>query len=320
MKSKVGRNISIFFCLLLIAAIAALYVYIYAIPSITGSLTETAVLSYGRLSTSNEAKCLIIRTEKVIKAESGGETGYYIPEGEKTRKGVKVMDIYGSPRTSYFCEETGFISYYIDGYEDILTPETMENIVPVAYLGDEEREPAFKPEPTDRTAETVEKGDPVFKLITSDAWTVAAFIPSDYANDYEWGQTVTVVFPDGDEIPGTISSTVDRDDYLLALIQIKRYYPDFAKIRMLDVTIITRDSEGLIVPNSALAEEDGQKGVYVKDINGGYNFKRVKVIVTTENESLLVPDSFTEKNDKDEVVNVDTVRIYDEVLRNAEDK
>ena len=51
MKSKVGRNISIFFCLLLIAAIAALYVYIYAIPSITGSLTETAVLSYGRLST-----------------------------------------------------------------------------------------------------------------------------------------------------------------------------------------------------------------------------------------------------------------------------
>jgi len=319
MRSKVGRSISIFFILLLVGAIAALYVYIYAIPSITGSLTETAVLSYGRLSTSNEAKALIIRTEKVVTAESSGSVSYYITEGEKTRKGVKVADIYGSPNTSYFCEETGFISYYTDGFETRLTPENMESIEPVAYLGDENREPAFVPEPSDRTSETLEKGDPVFKLITSDEWYVAAFIPSDYSADYEWNQTVTVVFSDGTEIPGTVSGTVDKGDHLLALIQIKRYYPEFAKIRLVDVTIITRDSEGLIVPNSALAEEDGFQGVYVKNINGEYNFKRVKVIVSTETESLLVPDSFTEKDEAGESKNVDTVKIYDEVLRNAGD-
>ena len=321
MKSKVRRNIAIIFCMLLIAAIAAMYVYIYAIPNITGSLTETAVLSYGRLSTSNEAKCLIIRTEQVVTADSSGETSYYVSESEKTRKGIKVLDIYGSPNTSYFCQETGFISYYTDGFEDVLTPETMEDIDPGAYIAEKEGdEPVFKPEPKDRSASSVVKGDPVFKLITSDAWYVAAFIPTELAKDYEWRQNVTVVFKDGTEIPGNIQSTIDKGSYLLAIIQIKRYYPEFAKIRLEDVTIITKDSEGLIVPNTALAEVDGQPGVYVKDINGGYNFKRVKIIVSGNTESLLVSDSFTEKNEKDETVTVETVKIYDEVLRNAEDK
>jgi len=320
MKSKVGRNISIIFCVLLIAAIAALYVYIYAIPDITGSLTETAVLSYGSLSTSNEAECLIVRTERVYTANRSGEISYYIKEGEKTRKGVKVLDIYGSGSEAYFCEETGFISYYTDGFEDILTPETLEEINPEDYLSTEEEEAKYKPEIVDRTAETVEEGDPVYKLINSDEWYVAAFIPKDYAQDYEWNQSVSVVFDDGTEMPGIVASTTEKGDYLLAIIQIKQYYPEFAKLRMEHVTIITRNSEGLLVPNSAIAEEDGKKGVYVKDINGDYNFTRVKIIVSTETESILAPDSFTEKDENGEPVSVSTVEIYDEVLRNAEDK
>lgn len=321
MKSKVGRNISIFFCVLLIAMIAALYLYIYAIPDISGSLTETAVLSYGRLSVSNEAECLIVRSEKVYTAKRGGEISYYVKEGDKTRKGVKILDIYGGgSNDAYYCESTGFVSYYTDGFEDILTPETLEQIEPGDYISTEEKEARYSPNIADRSASSANEGDPVYKLISSDSWYVAAFVPMSYAQNYEWNRSVTVAFSDGTEMPGVISSTVEKGDLLLAVIQIKQYYPEFAKLRMEHVTIITQNNEGLLVPNSAIAEEDGKKGVYVKDINGDYNFTRVNIIVSTDTESLLTPDSFGEADENGDTVSVNTVEIYDEVLRNAEDK
>ncbi|MBR0051879.1 MAG: hypothetical protein IJP57_08015, partial [Firmicutes bacterium] len=91
-----------------------------------------------------------------------------------------------------------------------------------------------------------------------------------------------------------------------------------------DVTIITEDNNGLIIPTSARAmqeQEDGTmlEGVYVKTIRDDYVFRRIQVLAEDEEsgETLITPDSFYEKDENGESVLVATVDVYDEVLRDA---
>ena len=308
---KAKRNILILICMILAAACVGLYIYIYTIPKISGSLTDTVVLSWGRLRTQNDATAIVVRSEHVISAEQEGILSYYIEDSEKTRRFVKVADVYpvkGSP-VGYTCDETGFVSYYLDGYEDILTPDTIGEIVPEEYL---ELEEYIVPQ--DIRKETAVAGQELFKIVNSDVWDIVALVPEENAWAYEWNDDVTAIIGDK-ELSCRISSLTDKGDYWLAVMATKQYYEDFARLRMVDVTVITEDSEGLIVPNSAITEVDGQLGVYVKNLNDEYDFTRIKIITEGENEVLVASDSFTEKDQDGETKTVGTVSIYDEVLR-----
>lgn len=315
MKERLKRDILIILGLLFLIAVVALYVYIYAIPSITGSLKETVILNYGNLQTSSKLSCLIVRSEKVQTANEGGRVSYYAEESSKNRRGVKVLDIYTtSGNHPYYCPATGFVSYYFDGLESLLGPDTLANIDPKDFIGESPKYPA---RPESIVAEEVRAGEVLYKLVDSNLWYIAAFVPKDLQRRYKTGMDVKVEFADGTRIPGSITEMIKRGDYVVTLISTKRYYSEFAKLRLEELTLISEDSEGLIVPETALAAEDGLEGVYVKDINGNYKFTRVKVLVRSEGNLLLHMGDFSEYNKNGEPVTVSSVSIYDEVLRDA---
>ena len=308
---KAKRNILILIFTIIAAVCAGLYIYIYTIPKISGSLTDTAILTWGQLRTQNDATAIVVRSEQVITAEQEGMLSYYIEDSEKTRRYVKVADVYpakGSP-VGYTCAETGFVSYYLDGYEAVLTPDTISEIVPEDYLSLDEYIV-----PKDIRSGTAVEGQELYKLINSDVWYIVALVPEEDAWDYEWNKSVTVIIGEK-ELSCTITSLIDTGDYWLAVMSTKQYYEEFARLRMVDVTVVTEDAEGLIVPNSAITELDGQKGVYVRNLNDEYDFTRVKVITEGEEESLVASDSFTEKDENGDSKTISTVSIYDEVLR-----
>ena len=313
MKSNIKRNILIVLCLILTAVCVLLYVYIYVIPRITGSLTETVILTYGDLQSSIESDALIIRQEYVVNAEHDGTASYYVEDSEKTRKYTKILDIYPKygRAVNYQCPETGFIGYYLDGYEAVLSPDTIQEIALDDYYTEGQ---LTEITPADCRKETVLKGEPLYKLVSSDVWYMVAFVPEGDESGFEWGKTVSVTVG-GKTVAGTVASMIDKGDTWLIVISTKQYYEDFAKLRTAHVTIIKEDSQGLIVPNTALAVEDGNVGVYVKNINDEYVFKRVEIVATGETESLLTQSTFTEKDETGETVTVSTVNIYDEVLR-----
>jgi len=311
MKSKIKRNIIIIICIIIAAACAGLYIYIYTIPNISGSLADTSVLQWGELKTQDNETALIVRSENVYSAGKEGILSYYIEDSQKTRRYVKVADIYpakGSPE-AYTCSETGFVSYYIDGYEDVLTPDTITEIKPEDFLNLEEYIV-----PSDVRTGTAVEGQTLYKLVNSDVWYIVALVPEENIWSYEWNKNVTVVL-NGKELRCTITNLTDTGDYWLAVMSTKQYYEDFARIRMVDVTIVTEDSEGLIVPLSSIVYEDGNPGVYVKNINGGYDFTRIKIVSESDTECLVASDSFTEKNENGDTKTIGTVSIYDEILR-----
>ncbi|MBR0130102.1 MAG: hypothetical protein IJM08_02205, partial [Firmicutes bacterium] len=111
-----------------------------------------------------------------------------------------------------------------------------------------------------------------------------------------------------------VTEYYDKDDHRLVIIRISRYYENFAKLRYTRLKLLTQNYEGLVVPNSAISWQEIQAegesasslkpGVYVQSINGEYSFKTIDIIVSTDSETLIKTDG--------------NVRIYDEILRNAE--
>lgn len=288
-----------------------LYVFIYVIPGISGALTRTAVISYGNLKVTDVTKGFIIRNEIVFSANQTGSVSYYVEEGLKTRKDTKVLDIYPSngAGVGYACPSTGVVSYFIDGYEAYFTPETLNNMQ-FSKL----QELDVVPENTQRAK--TERSEPIYKLILEDVWYIVVLVSDNNIHKYTVDSKVNIEFKDG-EVDGYTTALVKKPEGWLAIIKTDKYYENFASIRQATVTVTTEDYQGLIVPNTAIAEKDGQPGVYVKDIVDDYHFTRIKIITTDGKYSLVHSATFYETNNEDAQIRVKTVEIYDEVLRNA---
>ena len=325
MNKRGKRAAGVIVIIVFLIALAALYSYVYIVPSVTGALTPTAIAQYGEMQTLNPARCIVFRTEKVVTAEQSGNTGYYVEEGRKTRLGVKIADIYPSDGSAkgYFMETTGTVSYWCDGMEEAFSPDTPETITLDSFPSQEEgAEPPAEPESV-RTS-TKQEGDPLYKIITGDVWYMALCIDSQYMDRYSMGARIEVEFDHG-IVDASITRMTQYEDCWVVIAETNRYYEDSARLRYCDVTIITEDNNGLIIPTSARAmqeQEDGSmlEGVYVKTIRDDYVFRRIQVLAEDEvtGETLITEDSFYEPDENGEPVLVATVDVYDEVLRDAQ--
>ncbi len=307
MKASTKKKLAVFAVILFFLAVAALYAYLYLIPNITGALTPTAIVSYGRMQITDEEDCLVVRSEEAVYAEEDGTIHYYSEENERTRKASKILDLYpeGGSAKSYTAPYTAFISYYIDGLESEYTPETIGQLDPETAL-------KVNTNPSNTKRETAKKGEALYKLISNNVWYTVLFVEKDKSNLYKLNQSVTLYFGD-DDVKGYVSEVYNRRDYDLIVIKINYYYENFARLRSAHIKLLTQDYDGLIVPNSAVAYQevpsDGdappseKPGVYVLGINGDYTFRTVDIITSTENETLIKTDG--------------NVKIYDEILRNA---
>ena len=79
--------------------------------------------------------------------------------------------------------------------------------------------------------------------------------------------------------------------------------------------MIQKSVEGLKIPKETIFEQDGEKGVYIKDFSGIVKFRPIKTI-STEGEY-----TYIEKGNKDFLISINTrkesvrtVSIHDEIL------
>lgn len=317
MKSKLGKSLKVVFWILFAAACVALYIYIYVVPDISGALTQTAVLSYESRQLTADARCIVVRSEEVVKAGQAGSVSYYAEENVKTRKGTKVVDVYPSGGTAvgYTLENTGVVSYFIDGYESYFTPEKIGDIDPAWAL-------ELEAEPTNTVRTSTEANQALFKVVNSDSWYMALIMDGDGAAKFAEGQHITVAFGENneDQVSAVIDTIEEKGNSWLITAEAKRFYEPYLRIRTCDVTVISKTYSGLVVPLTAICtDEDGNEGVLVKQIDNSYQFVRIKRVTTSDDIAIVAQTNFSETDESGETVTVNTVKLYDEVLRDAEE-
>lgn len=323
MNIKLSKKTKKIICIY-IAALLLLYIVVEVLPSVTDIFETTQILKPGNLKISYETTGYILKDESVGIAPEAGEVQYLVGIGTAVKKGHPVVSVKPDkdnnkePRYAEYIENlkgydglwneeeapiSGVFSLTIDGYEDYFIPANMNKI----KRDDVEK---LSYDPVNLQRDSVIKGEPVYKISADDNWYVLCWIDGKTAETYTEGEHVTLELSEGSVDAKVHKIKKEGRDYRV-IFYVDVYYEAFCKNRIEKMSIVISDNEGLIIKNKCIIEKNGDKGVYVKNKNGDYVFKKIKIISGNEKESVIEDATFFD----DEGNQVYTVDVYDEVLK-----
>lgn len=315
-------------------ALVTLYIVIEIVPFLTGALTRTEILSYGQLKVEQEVVCYLVRNETVYSAPAPGSLKYKFEEGELIKKGSTVLSLEKDSAqeseeedplkdsdykelidrlgdnmvadNTFAAASRGIFSTYVDGYEAVFTPDRLEKLNYRDVDG-------MSIQTKDVLRKHAIKGEPLYKITDSTVWYMVFWVKKDESGKFKEDSSVTVKFSDG-EVKATVDQLAEEQDQVKVILKTNRYHKSFASTRKTQATVLMIDQRGLLVSNSSLTTKDGVTGVYIKNTIGEYVFKPVRAIATDGEKTLVLEDVYYD----DEGQPVDTVNVYDEVLKKPE--
>ncbi len=185
-------------------------------------------------------------------------------------------------RLSYAAKEikapvAGIYSAAVDGYEDVLLPETVEELLP-SQLN------LLQPSDTHSS---------VGKLISSATWYFAVAVESNVAEELKVGRSAQLRF--SGSVTEKLSCRVDsigeeEGGKRTVVFSCSSHLSDMTQVRKADAELIRDSWSGLKVPKKALrVDENGQSGVYCL-VGLAARFKPVSITFTGEDFCLVEAD------------------------------
>lgn len=221
-----------------------------------------------------------------------------------------LQDEINKNNIKYIANNSGIISYLIDGYENIYLAKDFENYTYENLNLESINE-------SNIIDKNVNVGSAVFKMIDNFQWFIALKIEdiSD-VTEYELGQNMTIQFEnDEKELVGTIVAINGSNDKTVIVLKLKDFLHEYYTFRFPKVNIIKSKKEALKIPSKVIIEKDGQKGVFIKEINGIVKFRPISIISEDKNYT------FIEKGNSKGQINllgqenaIKTVSLYDEIF------
>ena len=296
--------------------IAILYVIIYVVPQVSDIFVETYHAEYGTLEIKEETECLFVRSEKLYYASNGGSVNRVISRGKLMRTKSHIADV---GQTAYYSDMRGMVSYYYDGLESVYTPESMETLTANVLEQIKNNEANQMAE---AGKDTIASGDALFKIVDNQQWYLVCWIGQENIGNFTEGKTLLVDFLDGTEkkesnqVEMTIESLTAQGEKTMVVLSCNRYYKDFDRYRIKNCELITSSTSGILLETDSIVEEDGQKGVYVVDKYGNYNFTPVQILDQNQDVTVVAKNYCYNAEGK----YVETVGSYYEILRPGAEK
>ncbi len=198
----------------------------------------------------------------------------------------------------------GTYSAGVDGYETVVSPETLKTMSPEEFS-------ALQPEPLRST---------VGKLIAGDKWYYACVLDEKTVKGLFVGQALTLrTAADVDfDLPVTVSRIGKAEGgRMLLVLEGKEYLSFVTLLREQSVELILESYTGLRIPKNALrVGEDGQSGVYCRVGLRAY-FKPVEVLYGGEDYFLAAPIKV--ESTSESTIQLYTLRAGDEIIVSAQE-
>ena len=144
-------------------------------------------------------------------------------------------------------DEAGVVSYGVDSYESLNISGISEAVF--------DRSKYTKT--ITKAGNLIEKGIPVYKMITSDLWSVVFPMSDDDVKAYGDKTSLTVTFSGHDlKAAGNFSMITGTDGKPYGRLDFDKYMVQFASDRYVDFEIISDKVDGLKIPASAVTTKD----------------------------------------------------------------
>lgn len=152
---------------------------------------------------------------------------------------VGGQDVYTAP-------EAGIVVYSLDGYEE-KTADTLTE--------DDFNQMSYQKENL-ITGGQIEEGDSVYKLITSENWTLMVPLTDKMAASIAGRESIQVKFvKDGESQNGSLS-IINIGDQKVAQIELVNGMTRYAQDRFLEVELVINTQSGLKIPVSSIVEKE----------------------------------------------------------------
>lgn len=205
---------------------------------------------------------------------------------------------------------SGTVSYKIDGLEEILTPDSLENLTE-DYLKSLNL----------KTGEIVPTSEEKGKIVNNFYCYLATVINSEEANNAQINDNVKLKLSTGDEVKASVEYISEQDNgKRLIVFKTTKCVDKLIDYRKISFDIIWWSADGLKVPNTSILKEEDKTYIIRKRV--GYSDKiPVKVLKESKNYSII--ENYTSLELKElgytaeEINNAKTIGLYDEILLNA---
>ena len=185
---------------------------------------------------------------------------------------------------------SGIFSGQADGYESVLTPETLDSLTPSAL-----------DELENRAGEV--DSSALGKLITDSKWYFVCPLTEEEAGRLSEGSTITARF--SRDWSGEVDMTVERigapeEGRVAVILSSTRFLSQVTLLRRQTVELVFSQRSGIRVPAQAVRMEDGVTGAYVR-VGAKAEFKPVSVLAQGEDYYLVepvLPESATDTQEK----------------------
>lgn len=218
-----------------------------------------------------ELKALVLRRDYTYTDAEDLKT--QMTELQSQLKTLKAQS--GNLSRTVFAPETGLYSAVVDGYETVLTPETLKDLTPTTFNG---IQPA---------AVSADLG----KLVLGDTWYYVANLTSADAANFTKGSSEKLRFAKGvgRDLQVTIHSMSEEDNgRVVVVFRGNTYLPQLTLLRRQSADIIRSAVSGIRVPQQAIrVSEDGVTGIYCV-VGAVTRFKPVKVVWSADDEYAVV--------------------------------
>ena len=206
---------------------------------------------------------------------------------------------------------SGLVSYKVDGLEEILTPETFED------LNEEYFESLNL-----KTGKIIATNEECGKVIDNFVCYIATITDSNEAKNAKVGDKVKLRLTNNTEIPAEIVSVMTQEnEKRLLILQLNKHIEDLINYRKITFDLIWWEEAGLKVPNQAIVKIDNLD--YVVRSRAGY-LSKILVKVKKQAEKYSIVTAYSNEELKDlgftdkDINNYKKISLYDEIIVNPD--
>ncbi len=235
--------------------------------------------------------------EKKAQIEGGGTAGSMLEE-LKAQKADLENQI-GAAQHKMIAPIAGAFTSTVDGYEEILTPDSMTALMP-------QKVEEFLAQ--DRGQEE-KKDAAACKIIKNFNYFVVLNLPADRVNSLQVGDRTSLRFYDlsGDMVSGSVYSiSQEQDGMKTVILSCDRHIDSLLKRRFVNLEFVKHRYSGYRLSVKSLRTKDDVTGVYVRRDD---MMKFIPVTILYNTQDIAIVDSADAMN---------PLRLYDEVIVHAD--
>ncbi len=170
-------------------------------------------------------------------------------------------------KSTIVAEKGGILSYFVDGFEEVLTIESIDKITP------EHLRMTFEQKDTS-TNKNVQAEDKVFKIVQSNDWLIASYIPNNLSYEFKEGDFRTIyVSQNKNFIPleMEIVKIVKGEQEDFVVFKCSRDIIDFLAVRNIKIKTVDTKHKGYKIAKAAVVDKTLLKipNEYVYETNSG---------------------------------------------------